>query len=182
MKISLKLANGAMLEFDGDAAEFERISEFLADPPDSLTAGHGESVVEGPNEESAGVQDGADDGPPLDPRTVLARLQKVGATNDQERMTVMAQLARESGKEGVDFDTLKRLYEELSLAKPAQFPSKTLANAKNSGLLLPVKPGIWRPTIKGENFAKGLGRGTVRSTGSVPSARPAFGNGGGESN
>ncbi|TMK76961.1 MAG: hypothetical protein E6G45_11400 [Actinobacteria bacterium] len=38
MKISLKLANGATLEFEGDQEEFDRISGFLAEPPDSLTA------------------------------------------------------------------------------------------------------------------------------------------------
>ena len=39
MKVSLKLANGATLEFEGDEDEFERVSAFLGDPPDSLTAG-----------------------------------------------------------------------------------------------------------------------------------------------
>jgi hypothetical protein len=82
-------------------------------------------------------------------------------------VTVIAQLAVEAGREGVDYDTLNRLYAELGLKKPALFPTKTLSNAKYSKLVT-VKPGIWKPTLKGENFAKGHGRATSGSRRSRP--------------
>jgi len=163
MKISLKLANGATLEFEGNATEFERISEFLAEPPDSLTdsppAGSiplPQTIRDTPFGGGGGGTTGEAD--KLMPAVVADRLERVGAMNDQERVTVMAQLAVEGGQEGVDYATLDNLFSELALRKPAQFPTKTLSNAKSSGLVKKVKQGIWRPTYKGENFAKGLGR------------------------
>jgi hypothetical protein len=158
MKINLKLANGAILDFEGDEAEFQRLSEFLAQPPESLTAGSA-SPSSAPDDSS---QQKSPEIPraPLAPAAVASRLEKVGAANDQERVTVIAQMAQESGLEGVDFETLAQLYSELGFRKPAQFPSKTLSNAKSSGLVTPVKPGVWRPTYRGENFAKGFGRDT----------------------
>ncbi|TMK76962.1 MAG: hypothetical protein E6G45_11405 [Actinobacteria bacterium] len=108
------------------------------------------------------------------------RLEKVEAANDQERVTVMAQLAVESGRPGVDYRTIIELYTELGLPKPAQFPAKTFSNAKASGLVKLVKPGLWKPTFRGENFARGLGR-TERGN-RRGSARPKdSNNGGGES-
>jgi hypothetical protein len=87
----------------------------------------------------------------------------------------------ESGKEGIDFGTLEHLFSELALRKPARFPTATLANAKASGLVRVVKPGIWRTTHVGENFAKGLGR-AGRATRRPPSrAKSSRGNEGGES-
>lgn len=159
MKISLKLANGATLEFEGDEKEFERVSAFLAEPPDSLTATA--SRVRDVPPKDAPERDVVGGG--LSPAAVDARLLQVGAANDQERMTVMAQMAMDAGREGIDFDTLTRLYTELALKKPAQFPTKTLSNAKYAGLVQPVKPGVWRTTYKGENFAKGHGRGDRRT-------------------
>src|SRR5688500_2999828 len=113
MKISLKLANGSTLEFEGDKAEFERVSQFLAEPPDSLAAkptGGSSSPAASPEVVPAGG--------PLDPAVVTARLEQVGADNDQERVTVMAQLALEAGKEAIDYETLTNLYTELALKKP----------------------------------------------------------------
>lgn len=155
MKISLRLPNGATLEFEGDKSEFERLSKFLESPPDSLAA---EVVPVGST--GGGAASGAISGQAsLEPAAVLQRLDQVGVNNDQERVTVMAQLAMDTGKEGIDYATLNHLYTELALRKPAQFPTKALANAKSSGLVRMVKPGIWRTTFRGENFAKGLGRG-----------------------
>jgi hypothetical protein len=154
MKFSLKLANGATLDFEGDSTEFERVSEFLVEPPESLTSGTVEA--EQPDGQS---HHGGGEGSPLDPGNVSAEIEQLGARNDQERVTVMAQLAVDAGKEGIDFETLNSLYTELALKKPANFPTKTLSNAKYSGLMKMVSPGVWRPTYKGENFAKGHGRG-----------------------
>ena len=98
-------------------------------------------------------------GSPLNPANVAAQLDAVGARSDQERITVMAQLAVDGGSDGIDYETLNNLYGELGLKKPAQFPTKTLSNAKYAGLMKMVSQGIWRPTYIGENFAKGHGRG-----------------------
>ncbi len=173
MKIALKLANGATLDFEGDAEEFERLSAFLEEPPDSLTAGVPAGLL---SAATGGSGDGSTPAP-LDPETVAGRLEQVGARTDQERVTVMAQLAMESGKEGIDYGALEHLFAELALRKPARFPTATLANAKASGLVRMVKPGIWRTTHVGENFAKGHGR--LRRPGSRPKSSKA--NGGGES-
>ncbi len=168
MKISLKLANGATLDFEGDAAEFERLSAFLAEPPESMTA---DAPAAEPRTEPA-----APDGPQpanadaLEPANVAQRLEHVGARNDQERVTVMAQLAVDQGGDGIDYPTLNSLYTELGVAKPAQFPTKTLANAKSSGLMRMVKQGLWKPTFRGENFAQGFGRGERQTR--RPPARP----------
>ena len=93
----------------------------------------------------------------------------------------MAQLAVDTGKEGIDYPTLNLLYTELGLPKPAQFPTKTLANAKNSGLMRMVKQGVWRPTLRGENFARGLGRGERQPRRSTTRPKGAHTNQGGES-
>lgn len=176
MKISLKLANGAMLEFEGEESEFTRISEFLANPPDSLT------TAPSPERHHAKLPNGADDEAPppvtrLEAVDVAERLEQVGARNDQERVTVMASMAVEGGKDGVDYETVNRLYADLGFRTPSQFPAKTFANAKSSGLVTKVKPGLWKPTYKGNNFARGHGRGErqpsrrpSRSKGSTPKA------------
>jgi hypothetical protein len=177
MKISLKLANGATLEFEGDSAEFERVSAFLAEPPDSLTAGGpppSAPVIPDPDRNQS-LPSSA-----LEPTNVLGRLEQVGATNDQERVAVMAQLAVDAGKEGIDYPTLHLLYTELGLPKPSQFPTKTLANAKASGLMRMVKQGVWRPTLRGENFARGLGRGERQPRRSATRPRGSHNNQGGE--
>ncbi len=153
MKVSLKLANGATLDFEGDEDEFERVSAFLGDPPESLTAGRVDDEAGG-----EGQQPKRGSGSALDPANVAARLDEVGARSDQERITVMAQLAVDGGSDGIDYETLNSLYGELGLKKPAQFPTKTLSNAKYAGLMKMVSQGIWRPTCIGENFAKGHGR------------------------
>lgn len=173
MKISLKLANGSTLDFEGDESEFERVSKFLEDPPGSLTADAG--TPPRPTLDPPPSDGDAPELAPLDPATVHARLEEVGVNNDQERVTVIAQLAVESGREGIDYETLDQLWTDLAFWKPAQFPSKTFANAKSSGLVKPVKPGLWKPTFKGQNFARGFGRGErqARRSATRPRSRDA---------
>ncbi len=146
MKISLKLANGATLEFDGDAAEFERVSDFLTDPPDSLVAEPPPGSTLSPPQTGGSTPDAGEPEARLDPAAVAAQLEAIGARNDQERVTVMTQLAMDSGREGIDFATVSELYTDLGFPKPAQFPSKTFANAKASGLVRLVTRGLWRTT------------------------------------
>jgi hypothetical protein len=178
MKISLKLANGATLEFDGDATEFERVSDFLTDPPDSLVAEPSPGSTLSPPPTGGSTPEAEEPEVRLDPATVAAQLEAVGARNDQERVTVMTQLAMDSGREGIDFATVSELYTDLGFPKPAQFPSKTFANAKGSGLVRLVTRGLWRTTHIGENFAHGHGRAADRSTRRV--RKKASGKRGGE--
>ena len=169
MKISLKLANGATLEFEGDEKEFERVTAFLAEPPESLTAPGTEGADGGAGAASSrAAEERREDPALLEPAAVAQRLEQVGAGNDQEIMTVMAQMAIDAGRDGIDYPTLEHLYRELALRRPAQFPSKTLSNARRSGLLTMVTPGLWRTTYRGANFAHGHGRVNARPTGRRP--------------
>jgi hypothetical protein len=175
MKISLRLPGGGTLEFEGDAEEFQRVSDFLGDPPSALTepglpaatsAGRGGAFAADLVSSDADVE--LEGVLPLDSRNAALRIESVGATTDMERVTVLAQLAVEAGEDGLDYPTVDRLYTELGYRKPARFP-KTFSNAKNAGLVRSVKYGVWRPTVKGENYARGLGR--ARDAGRRPQPR-----------
>jgi hypothetical protein len=164
MKFTIKLASGSTLDFEGNAEEFDQVKAFLSDPPTGFVA----SSVEATDPLEEDDRDGGDDElDALDPRNVQLRIDEVGARTDMEKVTVMAQLAVEAGEEGLDYPTVERLYVDLGFRKPARFP-KTFSNAKNAGLVRSVKYGVWRPTVRGENFARGLGRArdsTRRTTG-----------------
>jgi hypothetical protein len=166
MKLKLKFPNGAELEFEGEQSEFERVAEFVVDPPDALVL-----PMERPQQSGGKTGDdggGGDDddgggggGPrgTLDPAYVAERLSMVGASTDIDRLTVIAQLAVEAGMAGADYETAERLYNELGFRKPSRF-TKAVANAKSRKLVRTVGQGIWKPTYMGENYARGLGRST----------------------
>src|ERR1700693_2718864 len=156
MKINIKLPGGGTLDFEGNAEDFQRVTEFLADPPASFTesgtparppfrTGH-QQGLSGEDGEPEPIIDGTS---PLDARNVATRLESVGARSDMERVTVMAQMAVEAGEEGLDYPTVDRLYTELGYRKPARFP-KTFSNAKAAGLVRNPSYGLWRPTVRGE--------------------------------
>lgn len=65
----------------------------------------------------------------------------------------MAQAAVEAGKEGIDYETVTRLYNDLGYKKPSRF-TKTFSNARIKNYVKNVGQGMWRPTVPGENFAK----------------------------
>lgn len=155
MKITVKLPGGGTLEFEGDESEFTRVTAFLENPPESLTAEPpaGTGLIPDVDDPDVPERPAA-----LTPAAVVERFDQIEPQNDQERVTIIAQLAMESGEEGVTYETLEGLYRELGLPMPAQFPTKTLSNAKGSGLVLPVRRGLWRPTHRGANFARGFGR------------------------
>jgi hypothetical protein len=162
MKISLKLANGALLDFDGDAEEFARLQAFLAEPPEALAAASRESAPSGEHRSlvhalEATSEDEQTPGETLDARTVSEALDMTGASNDVERVTVMTFMAGQLGSEGIDYATVDRLYTELGLRKPNRF-AKTFFNAKTSGLVRSSGHGRWMVTVRGENFARGHGR------------------------
>jgi hypothetical protein len=179
MKINLKLPGGGILEFEGDADEFALVTEFLGEPPPSLTepASPAGSSADDSTDLARGLDDAAggtgmlEGASPLDGRNVLTRLESVGARTDMERVTVLAQLAVEAGEDGIDYPTIDRLFTELGLRKPPRFP-KTFSNAKNAGLVRSVAHGRWRPTVRGENYARGHGR-TAQPGGQRRSRQPA---------
>jgi hypothetical protein len=155
MKITLELPNGARIDFEGDEADFERFTKFLANPP-ALVEGLGSipasTALSLP---SRGDASGGElpAGDPLDSRLIAERLKAVGAATDIERVTVMAQAAVEAGREGIDYATVTRLYDDLGIRKPSRF-TKTFSNAKTRNLVKSVSQGVWRPTVPGENFAR----------------------------
>jgi hypothetical protein len=164
MKINLKLPNGAELEFEGDAAEFERLQGFLAEPPDALNTPTSRTAVsgseEGPVDDSGGGASGASTA--VTPEVVAERIEKVGAKTDIERLTVIAQLAVEAGMPGADYPLAERLYTDLGFRKPARF-TKAVSNAKARNLVRMVSQGVWKPTYIGENYARGHGRRDVQT-------------------
>ena len=172
MKISLELPSGLRITFEGDESEFEQFTGFLADVPGFVES---LGLPVGTRDEQ-GFDDGLEDedtggADPLAARSVEARFRKVGATTDIERVTVIAQLAVEAGREGVDYDTTDRLFEELGHPKSPRW-SRTFFNAKERNLVRSVGRGLWRPTIHGENFAR-LGHRTdisPRRRGALPRA------------
>lgn len=170
MKISLKLANGSTLEFEGEQEEFEQIQAFLAEPPAAFTANvpksHSATAGEGDPDEPNGEAEGeGDNDSPLSPRSVMVALERVGADTDLERVTVMAYQASLVTDEGIDYPTVDQLYTDLGLKKPPRYP-KAFSNAKLAGLVKNAGYGRWLPTVQGENYAKGFGRaGTRRRSG-----------------
>jgi hypothetical protein len=125
MKMTIKLANGATLDFEGDEKEFEQVTAFLANPPDSLTAEASERKTDGgagPNGDDDEGGGGGDQSTLLTPANVAARFEQIEPRNDQERLTIIAQMATEGGKDGVSFEQLEILYRELGLPTPAPAP------------------------------------------------------------
>lgn len=156
MKITIELPGPVGLTFEGDVDEFERFSGFVSELPELIgeigPANAGE-LLEGGGGDG---DDGEDGTTPLDPATLQARFSKVGASTDIERVTVIAQAAVESGREGADFALADKIYVALALAKPARW-KVTFGNARTRGYLQNVGRGVYKPTVPGENYARGLG-------------------------
>jgi hypothetical protein len=180
MKLKLTLPGGVELDFDGDQHEFDRVTAFLADPPAALSAAmeldeepEGNGGDDGGNGDDGGGGGGQRSADKLEPAYVAERLNMVGASTDIDRVTVIAQLAVEAGMAGADYQVTERLYNELGFRKPSRF-TKAVANAKSRKLVRTVGQGIWKPTYLGENYAKGLGRGTREPAHRRSGQRPAL--------
>jgi hypothetical protein len=108
-------------------------------------------------------------------------MQAVGATTDIERVAVLAQLAVEAGRPGIDAATADDLYEELGYPKPPRW-SRTFFNAKQRNFVRMQGRGVYRPTVQGENFARLGHRATtvVRPRPAVGAQRPQLAIDGGE--
>jgi hypothetical protein len=165
MKITIELPGPVGLTFEGDVDEFERFSGFVSELPELIgeigpTSG---GELEG-GTDGDGDRDDRDGSSPLDPATLQARFSRVGASTDIERVTVIAQAAIEDGREGADFALADKIYIALALAKPARW-KVTFGNARTRGFLQNVGRGVYKPTVPGENYARGLA--------SAPKRRPA---------
>jgi hypothetical protein len=159
MKITIELPGPVSLTFDGEADEFERFSGFVSELPELI--GELGPVSTRELNEGGGAADSDDDGGgsganPLDPQALQARFSQVGASTDIERVTVIAQAAVEAGREGADFALADKTYVSLALAKPARW-KVTFGNARTRGYLQNVGRGVYKPTVPGENYARGLG-------------------------
>jgi hypothetical protein len=155
MKITLELANGDKIAFEGDEADFERFNKWLAKPPalvEKLGATPAPASRALPGNGGTANKE-LEAGDALDPRIVAERIKAVGAATDIEKVTVMAQAAVDAGREGLDYATVERLYSDLGFKKPPRF-TKTFSNAKTRNLVKSVSQGVWRPTVPGENFAR----------------------------
>lgn len=158
MKITIELPGPVSLTFDGEAEEFERFSGFVSELPE-LIGELGPLTTPQLNEGSGGDAEdegGGSDSNPLDPQALQTRFSQVGASTDIERVTVIAQAAVEAGREGADFALADKTYVSLALAKPARW-KVTFGNARTRGYLQNVGRGVYKPTVPGENYARGLG-------------------------
>ena len=154
MKLSIKRPTGIEIEFEGDESDFGRLTSFLEQLPAYVEdLGHApEPEPEGDDDEAGGP--GSDHGPlSLDAAHIHERIKKVQASDHIKRLTVMAQAAVDAGMEGIDFPTADRLYAEIGIPKPGNWKS-AFGNARTKGFLRSVSRGRWRPTTRGENFAK----------------------------
>ncbi|HEY3829067.1 MAG TPA: hypothetical protein VGL57_07715 [Solirubrobacteraceae bacterium] len=176
MKITIELPGPVGLTFEGDVDEFERFSGFVSELPELIGEIGPASVGElGDGGAGDGGGDDENGSSPLDPATLQARFSRVGASTDIERVTVIAQAAVENGREGADFALADKIYIALALAKPARW-KVTFGNARTRGYLQNVGRGVYKPTVPGENYARGLGgppkrrpaQRTVAATASAP--------------
>jgi hypothetical protein len=171
MKFRFVHPSGLEISFEVDASDFERFKEYL---PAEVIRGvfermsPGEAVDTdqlGAGGNEGGEDDASDDeaakAGEIDVRKLAEDLERIGASSDIERVTVIAHAAGQAGMEGIDYSTMNRLYDELGYPKPPRWP-KPFSNAKARGLVRNVKYGIWLPTIQGENFARYGRRDTAK--------------------
>ena len=148
MKLEITLPSGLRLAFEGERADLDHTAELLK---------LGEVVGTGLDAAPANPglppgNGGGNEGNALSPSLLSKRIGKVNANNHIQRVTVMAQAAVESGKEGLDFPTAERLYKEMGVPKPGSWKA-TFSNARGAGLVQNVGRGLWKPTTQGENYA-----------------------------
>ena len=148
MRLTIRHPAGLEISFEGDEAEFERFTRFLADPPSLVGILSAEAPVGETHQTLPPPPAGA-----IRPQGVAERMRAVGASSDVERVTVMAQLAVEAGRDGIDYPEVNRLFEALGERKPANL-RQTFANAKRSGFVRSAGQGRWAPTVVGENFGR----------------------------
>jgi hypothetical protein len=138
MKLEITLPSGLRLAFEGERTELDDVvGTGLAAPP----------AVPGLN-----PGDNSSKATSLEPKELAKRLDKVGAKNHIQRVTVLAQAAIEAEMEGLDFATATRIYKALGVPKPASWKA-TFSNARTAGLVQNAGRGLWKPTTQGENYA-----------------------------
>ena len=155
MKLNITLPSGITIDFEGDAADFERFTALLDQLPERVE-NLGPSAQ--PPEKTPGEGGAGENNPPqqsesMSASDVEARIDRVNASDHIKRLTVMAQAAVDAGMDGIDFGTAERLYSEIGIPKPGSFKS-AFGNARTKGFLRSVSRGHWRPTTRSENFAR----------------------------
>jgi len=149
LKLEITLPSGLRLLFEGERADLDHTAELLKL---GEVVGTGlDAAPASPPELSAGGEDGAS-GDTLNPSAVAKQLERVGAKNHIQRVTVMAQATVDSGDEGIDFPTTERLYKAIGFPKPGSWKA-TFSNARTAGMVQNVGRGLWKPTTQGENYA-----------------------------
>ncbi len=175
MKIELETPSGLKITFEGDENSFKLFTGFLTELPglaDTLGASTAAQALPGPDRPDADEELEGAHADPLDPRHVASRLDAVEAKSDIDRITVMAQLAVDADRDGLDYELAARLFEDLGYPKPPRW-AKTFSNAKARGYLRSAgERGVWRPTVQGENFAR-YGRKEAPPRRRAPAARRA---------
>lgn len=148
MEVELRSSSGAGIRLVGTDDEIRYLIDLVKDEGPGLLTVVGENATDVRPSPS-----GEDDAPRTggDPRELSVRLERIDASSDIERMTVMAQHAVENGLEGLTTEVAQRWYTELGLPKPGVW-SSTFGNAKQRGYLHHTAAG-WRPTTAGENLA-----------------------------
>jgi hypothetical protein len=172
MKIELETPSGLRITFEGDEDDFELFTGFLTELPGlAETLGSRPAELPPAEKKPPTPDEPPNGGDSFGAHQVATRFEAVEAKTDIDRVTVIAQLAVESGADGVDYDTADRIFEELGYPKPNRW-AKTFHNAKVRGFLRSAgERGTWRPTVQGENFAR-LGRKDAPTRRRTPSRRP----------
>lgn len=169
IKLSLKHPSGLEVSFEGEADTLDQVIALLkAELPDALKGLEPGSAPPRTGDKGSDgkppprPQGGPGPGTPLDPLSLAEEFERVGAKTDIERITVIAQAAKDSiGREGLDYDTADQVYLELGLKRPSQWRS-TFSNARTRGYLRNTGRNVWVTTVMGENFALLGERGPAR--------------------
>lgn len=147
MKLEITLPSGLRLAFEGERADLDHTAELLKL---GEVVGTGLDAPPATPQLNSGQENGGADA--LEPKALAERLKKVEAKNHIQRVTVIAQAAIDAGMEGLDFNTVERLYKALGVPKPGSWKA-TFSNARTAGLVQNVGRGLWKPTTQGENYA-----------------------------
>lgn len=144
MKLEISLPSGLRFVFEGERSDLDHTAELL-----KLVEVVGAGLDAAP---AVPQPDPGGGGDSLDPSALAQRLERVGAKNHIQRVTVMAQAALEADMEGLDFATAERLYKAIGVPKPSSWKA-TFSNARTAGQVQNVGRGLWKPTTQGENYA-----------------------------
>lgn len=147
MEFSLERSDGARINFNGTREELDEFLDLIRREASELLGALGSDakpvVSSAPSHE---LPSAIPVGPDLE-----EAMDRVGASTDVERVTVIAYLVVRSTGDGLSEEAAAQAYTELGLPRPGRWRS-TFGNARMRGYLYKSADG-WRPTPAGENFA-----------------------------